>query len=356
MKPAHGGQLAAIARQFGIEASTLIDFSANINPDGPPAGVVSALKAALEDPTMLELYPDLEERLLKDSIAAYAEVESAQIAVANGFVPLLEATLGALSIRRCVVPMPAFTEYRKTLERAGVAMTPHRLDAAQDFHYEPSALVAGDHDAILLANPQNPSGVCASSAQMQATVRQAAARGMLVLLDEAFIDYAVQASLTDDVARFRNLIVFRSLTKFHALPGLRVAYAVAHAECAARLNAYLPPWPITTLAARGICAALEDKAYVARSREHNLERRARLEAGLREIGLDPHPSSANFLLFQAPETAAKTFWQQLIVEHGLVLRDCSDYESLPPGYLRAAVRGDAENLLLLRGLAKALQK
>ena len=357
MRPTHGGQLAAIARQFGVEASGLIDFSANINPDGPPAGVVEALRSALDDPATLGLYPDLEERRLKESIAAYAGVEASRTVVANGFVPLLDAALRTLPIRRCLVPVPAFTEYRRTLERAGVAITTHELVAADDFPYEVSAFVTGDHDAILLTNPQNPSGVSTGYAEMTEIVAAAAARKLAVLLDEAFIDYAAQQSLSSDVGRFRNLIVFRSVTKFHAMPGLRVAYAVAHAELVARLNVNLSPWPITTLAARGVCTALADQAYITRTLNQNAGRRAKLVAGLRVLGLNPHPSSANFLLFKLPDNVhVARFWQRLIVHHGIVVRDCSNYEALPAGYLRVAVRSDTENEFLLRGLGEVLKK
>jgi len=158
--PPHGGQLRQISERFGIPASQLLDFSANINPQGPPASVLQALQAALASPAMLTSYPDLEQAELKSCIAASAGVDVGVTAVANGFVPLFEAALRTLSVRRCLLPVPAFGEYRRTLERVGVAVTPYPLPQETGFDYDPERLIAaletGRHDAILLANPQNP--------------------------------------------------------------------------------------------------------------------------------------------------------------------------------------------------------
>jgi threonine-phosphate decarboxylase len=353
--PHHGGQLRNLATHFDIPATNLLDFSANINPDGPPPAVLPALKHALEDPATLSLYPDLDERELKQSIANYVAVEPAQIAVANGFVPLLEAALRILPIRRCLLPVPAFTEYRNALARARISVMPYPLPASESFRYDPHALLAADQDAILLANPQNPSGICTPYDEMVGLVSEAAARNIFVLLDEAFIDYIPEHSLVRNTTGSSNLIVFRSVTKFHAMPGLRIAYAVGSPALIAALTTHLPPWPITTLASCAARTALVDHDYAAQTRERNTHRRELLIAGLKALNLDPHPSSANFVLFRLPNNIdATTLWQRLILEHRIVLRDCSNFQSLPPGYLRAAVRNEADNERLLQALEQTL--
>jgi threonine-phosphate decarboxylase len=133
------------------------------------------------------------------------------------------------------------------------------------FDYDPDRLIAaletGRHDAILLANPQNPTGALCDRAVLLEIIQAAAGANVHVLLDEAFIDYVLEHSVADQVDRFTTLTVFRSVTKFYAIPGLRVAYAISNPEQTARLNSHLPPWPITTLASIGVCAALRDTAY-----------------------------------------------------------------------------------------------
>lgn len=347
----HGGQLRQVAQRYGVPLSELIDFSANINPDGPPPAVLQSLRDSLEDTSTLTAYPDLEELALKLSIADYVNIPQRTIAVSNGFVPLLQAALHSLGVRGCLLPVPAFVEYRRSLAQADVRLTTHHLSSEANFHYELDAMLAGEHDAILLANPQNPSGVLHSKAALIELVAAAKARNIFILLDEAFIDYAPASSLVDQVASYPNLVVFRSLTKFFAVPGLRVAYAVAAPETVSRLDQYLAPWPIATLASRAVQAALSDRDFASTSRALNEERRTTLEVAIRALDVHVYPSSANYLLLRLPEgMPTHTFYDNSIIEHRVVVRDCSNYEDLEAGHFRVAVKRRSDNRILIEAL------
>lgn len=353
----HGGQLNRIAELFGIPVSGLLDFSANINPEGPSLMALEALREALKNPATLSEYPDLEETQLKFSISAHTGVPPDAIIVANGFVPLLDAALRALPIRHCLVPMPAFGEYRNALERAGVMVTPVVLDQAADFRYQPDELLAmlrgGVHDSILLANPQNPSGVLCDRATLRAFIEEAARLNVYVLLDEAFVDYAPEHSLVKDAEQFRNLVVFRSVTKFHGIPGLRVAYAVASSAMTQVIRQNLAPWPITTLAAIAARATLADAVYAERALRLNHERREDLISQFKNLGLRIYPAAANFVLIHFRTIAeAEDCWERLIVDYGIVLRRCTNFEAISHDHLRCAVRGDEENSRLIGALAQ----
>ena len=351
----HGGQLQQIAERFGTPLSQLLDFSANINPEGPPSSVLSTLRASLDELSTLTEYPDLQLTELKQAIASYARVAIPNITVANGFVPLLEAVLRALPIRRCLLPVPAFVEYHKTLGRAGVEIAPYALDPNSNFKYDPAAMVAGEEDAILLANPQNPSGIGHDALLLRDLVAKAYEKKMYILLDEAFIDYVPQYSLTTETEAFSNLIVFRSVTKFHGIPGLRVAYAVASPALSMSIGDSVPPWPVTTLASRAVSAALGDRPYADRARAHNIERRISLQNALERLGLLVYPSSANFILFRLRAAIdPDIFWQHMIIEHGIVLRACANFDGLPSGHFRAAVRTREQNNRLTAALAQTL--
>jgi threonine-phosphate decarboxylase len=102
--PLHGGQLRQIAERFDIPLSELLDFSANINPAGPPSSVLSTLRASVNDPSTLTEYPDLQQTDLKQAVARNAGTSEKNVIVVNGFVPLLEATLRTLKIRTCLLP------------------------------------------------------------------------------------------------------------------------------------------------------------------------------------------------------------------------------------------------------------
>jgi threonine-phosphate decarboxylase len=357
--PVHGGQLRQIAARYGISLECLIDFSANINPAGPPPSVMAAIRRALEESSALATYPDLDLLELKQAIANRADVEPENIAVANGFVPLLEAALRSLKIKKCLLPVPSFGEYRRAIENAGIVITPYCLSQDKGFEYEIDAIRNAllDHscDAILLANPQNPSGTLCDAGRMLQLIETAAQHSIIVLLDEAFIDYCPFASLTRQSMEQANVIVFRSVTKFFAIPGLRVAYAVGRSRHIRAMDRSIAPWPITSFASDAVCAALRDGTYTEESRIVNERRRVWLEQELVRLKIATYASSANFLLLRFPAAFdVSLLWERMIVEEQIVLRSCANFEGLAGGHLRIAVRSEPENERLIRGLERVL--
>jgi threonine-phosphate decarboxylase len=357
LPPVHGGQLGQIAARYGIPAERLLDFSANINPAGPPPSVLTAIRRALEEPSTLAMYPELELFELKHAIARYAGIEPEDIAVANGFVPLLEAALRSRKINRCLLPMPSFREYRNALENVGVIVIPYHLSPDANFRYVPdtirSALREYSCDAILLANPQNPSGAICDIDDMHQLLGVAAQCSVTLLLDEAFIDYCPRRSVAQWSIEQKNAIVFRSVTKFFAIPGLRVAYAVSGAPEVNAMNRFIAPWPITSFASDAVCAALQDDVYAEESRAANDRRRFWLEQELAGLKIATYPSGANFLLLRFPaEVDVSLLWEKMIGQEHVVLRSCANFEGLAPGHLRVAVRSEQENERLVRSLER----
>ena len=289
---------------------------------------------------------------LRQSLAGYAGVRPGNVVVANGFVPLLDAALRILPIRSCLVPVPAFVEYRRTLERSQVEMIPHILAADSAFSCHAGALFNRSCDAILLANPQNPSGVLSSRETLLRIAEEAAERNIFVLLDEAFIDYCPGISLVREIDRFPKLIVFRSVTKFFGIAGLRIAYAAANTDLCKHAEESIAPWAVTALASLGAGLAVQDEAYARHTIALNNERRDRMQTAIEKLGIHVYPSAANFLLLRLPGSIdCRQFWERLIREHHIVLRNCSNYEGLGDGHLRAAVRTDTENDRLIEALA-----
>ncbi len=359
--PAHGGQLHAIAEQFSVPVTALLDFSASIVPGGPSPRVTRAIANSLSKPEELRAYPDLESWALRAALASYAHVSAFNVVVGNGMVPLLSATLRAMAARRCMIPVPAFGEYRRTLRREGVAVETWPLSDATGFQPDLEQLVAScaerECDTLLLTNPHNPTGAVLAAAELSAAVQQAQRKGIRILLDEAFIDFVPQVSLSAQVPELSNLIVFRSVTKFFAMASLRIAYIVAPNQLAAGLTELLAPWPISTLAALGAIAAIEDEAWIADTLSSNRRERENLATQLAALGLTVYPAGANFLFFRLGEAHRnRTAWERLIVDHGIVVRNCATFEALDQTYFRVAVLGSSDNQRLIRALGAVLNE
>jgi threonine-phosphate decarboxylase len=356
--PAHGGQLRQIAEQFAVPMNELLDFSASIYPDGPPACVLEALNEAIHSPAILRDYPDLDLPELRIALGAYAAIPPANILVANGVAPMIDATLSALRSRRCLLPVPAFGEYRRVLTKCAVEIHPYHLLPELDFRPDCEQLIGACQrhqcDTLLLTNPQNPSGITLSAENMKDIVQHAAENKIRVLLDEAFIDFVPEGSLSHDVLAFSNLIVFRSLTKFFSMAGLRVAYLIAPEHVVRDISCNLAHWPVSTVGAVAASKAVEESAYVATTILRNRVERDWLRGELLGLRMSVFPSSANFLLFRLPEELRSiSLWEHLIVDHRIVVRNCASFEGLDSSYMRVSVRNRADNELLIQALSSS---
>jgi threonine-phosphate decarboxylase len=275
------------------------------------------------------------------------------IVIGPGAEALLAPCLRTMGVSCAVVPVPAFSEYRRVCEQEEVELLPLALDRNRWFH--PSVEDLTRADALILNNPHNPSGALLTRDE----VLQIASCGARVLLDEAFIDYAPHASAARDAVANARLIVVRSLTKFYGCPGLRVGYAVAHPEVASAIAQHLPAWPVTQLAINALAAAVTDVEYTEATLRENAERREGLRAGLEALCLTVFPSAANYLLVELPagKPNASFLRQRLLARHGVLIRNCDSYEGLAAGrYIRVAVLAEEDNVRLLAALAAELTK
>jgi threonine-phosphate decarboxylase len=353
--PAHGGQLRALAQQFGVSEESLLDFSASIHPSTPSASILKKLTAQIcTRPELLSTYPEATYADMRAAIARYVTVHPDSIAVSNGVMSLLQATVQAFGLKQCLVFLPAFSDYERTLRLAGCATAPLLLKPSNSFQPDLKDISDAFHakgiDSLLLANPHSPSGVLLQSDALQIMVRQAEAARKYLIIDEAFIDYTPQASLAMLSENSRYLVILRSLTKYFAIPGARVAYLVSHPEHTRHVAEALPLWPVDNVAALLAQYLLDEDSTEKRD---GMEReRAWLSGQLSALGVNVFPASANFLLFSYD--SPRNLWQKLIRDHGVVVRACGNFAGLDDRFFRVAVRSRPENKRLISALRACL--
>lgn len=348
----HGGDIAGAARASGRTMDELLDFSANINPLGPP-GAVRAVLRAYADAGDLEHYP---EPGLPDLCAALAQarcVGTESIAMHAGSAALFDAIFRSLAPQRIGIPIPAFAEYRRAADACGIPVHALALDPSSGEPFDPARIAtwirAERLDTVVLTNPHNPLGFAVARDSLLGLIE--ASEQATFVIDEAFADYDESISLATDAARHPRIIVVRSLTKFYAMPNLRVGYAIARAERSRAIARFVPAWPVSGIAAAAAIAALGDAAYATRTRAANAAARAALSGDLAATGIRVLPAAANFLTFETDRVSERR--AQLLAHDGILIRDCSSFTGLPADrYARVAVRTPAENARLLAALRR----
>jgi threonine-phosphate decarboxylase len=352
----HGGDVWQVAEEFGIEASELLDFSANINPRGLPEAALRRLASDAANPRLLSFYPDPSARALRRALREKLGVPEDSILVGPGAEALLSPIVRTIAPRRALIPMPAFSEYRRVCEAEGIEVMPFPLDRSELFRV-PSARLCDaieTGDLVFVNNPHNPSGSSITRSDVEQIRQMAAAREATVLLDEAFVDYVPELSLALQAARDPRVVVLRALTKFYGCPALRVGYAIAQPETVRRMRSLLPAWSVTQLAFDTLVEAIGDHGYEARSIADNALERERLAGSLAALGFLVLPSAANYLLIELPDgmPSACELRRWLITNHHILIRNCDSYEGLSEGrYIRVAVRGPEDNLRIIATFA-----
>ena len=352
--PAHGGNVHAFAREFGVRVRDVLDFSANINPLGFPAGI---RRAVLESLDLLGHYPDPDSVDLRAALASYHGVPKSRVMVGNGSTELIYLVARGLRPKGALVTVPAFSEYERALVLAE-APTDFFITSEQNGFTLRHAPGAAGFDLIFMANPASPCGTLLDPEELVPIVSELERRGITVVLDEAFIDFVEEASFKGFLGRFKNVILLRSFTKFFGIPGIRLGYLLASEDLIARLSVYREPWSVSTPAQAIGLECLRDRRFIEESRAVVAEERAWLSARLEEIGgLKVFPGSANYLLIKFTEpgwTAALA--RKRLAARAILVRDASNFRGLDQRFIRVAVKLRADNERLVAALASMAEK
>jgi histidinol-phosphate aminotransferase len=286
--------LEVVAARAGRPADELIKLDANENPYGPSPHVREALASFAG----FHLYPDPDQRDLRAAIAAYVGVDAEHLIVGNGSDELID-----LLCRVYLEPgdetidcTPTFGMYRFSIELAGGRAV--EAPRASDWSIDPDAVreSIGERTRLIFAtSPNNPTGNVISESTLDALLET----GRIVVLDEAYVEFASQGSFSQRVREHDNLVVLRTFSKWAGLAGLRVGYGIFPPGIAEHLWKVKPPFNVNRAAEVAVRATIEDIASVRANVDRIVGERDRMAALLGEIpGLRVWPSASNFILIQ----------------------------------------------------------
>ncbi|GIO10499.1 threonine-phosphate decarboxylase [Cohnella xylanilytica] len=366
----HGGDWVTAEERYGRPETGWLDFSANMNPAGPPEAVGAIFRDHWRE---IARYPDPAVRGLRAKLAREYGIPPEAVLVGNGAAELIDLAVRGIGPASALLAQPSFKEYEDALKKGGVAVRTTRLAKERDYLLTeaeldsaisgpgtpgvPSVPGADGPDCVFLGHPNNPTGRLVPRETIDRLRRNAS----LLLLDEAFMDFVPEekdVSLIREAAESERLIVFRSMTKFYAIPGIRLGFMVAHPKRIAELRALQPPWSVNFLAQLIGEAVLDEREYAARTRAWLQEERPWLTGRLRSLGIEACPSDVNYLLGELPAASgwtARTL-QDRLAGRGILIRDASLFQGLSERHFRIAVRLRGENERLLQELEQALSR
>lgn len=324
----HGGDIHAIARRHNWDWREVIDFSANINPLGPSPLVKEAICGAID---RIAHYPEREPECLRRLLAETWKIRQQQILLGNGATELIFFLCRVFHTTRATLALPVFCEFHRAFPGAGAVA----LDCPETWP---------ESGLFVLTRPANPTGRTIDLDVLQTWLASSRAD---VVIDESFIEYSNAPSAAALIDRFPQVMILRSLTKFYALPGLRLGALIAHPERIASWNDRREPWQVNVLAEAAAHAALRDTAHAERSLDFVTREREWLIEEIRGIpGAEPWPTSANFIFVRLAHPV--TPLTDHLLREKILIRDCASWPGLAGPAIRIAVRTRRENELLLR--------
>jgi L-threonine-O-3-phosphate decarboxylase len=318
----------------GASDATLLDFSANTNPDRPQ-GVVSVYESAYGAATK---YPEDDYCAYRTAAGEYLGCEPLNVVPTAGCIEALRlafgVTLGADD--DALLPKPSFGEYEREVRLQGATPTFVAHDGLLDTDPAP-------YDVVVVCNPNNPTGDGYSRAELVAYAERCRAADTVLIVDEAFLDFTDHRTLAGEP----GVVVARSLTKVFGLPGLRMGMAIATDDLRDRLDAARPAWGLSTPAADVGTYCLRRTKFVAETRDRVRRERRRMTDHLRDA-FEVYPSEAPFLLLGVHDRPVRDVIDDARRE-GIVVRDATTFRGLD-SHVRVAVRRPAENDRLLDAL------
>lgn len=354
----HGGDVETAAARFGGNAADFLDFSANINPLGPPREVLQALEHGWQ--TVLR-YPDPGHRAFKMLLSDRLGLTPDYISVGNGAAESMALILLGLAPRRVGTVEPGFSEYSALSRQFGAEVLHVRGREELDWRAEPEDIekLMERVDLLFLGQPNNPNGVQYPVEVLQRLARKAETIGTTLVIDEAFMDFIPESqrqSLAPRLKEYPQVIIIRSMTKFYAIPGLRLGYALGRPELIHAMTEKQVTWSVNGLALIAGEACLrsgenfeqETMALVTYERE-------RLTTGLEALGCKVTRGEANFILAALPEPWTATSMQAALGERGILIRSCAMYPGLGERHVRFAVKDAEANGRLLETMENIME-
>ena len=267
----------------------------------------------------------------------------------------------AINPKKAWIPVPSFTEYERALQACNTAIEFFPLSASDDFvmdhqlaHIIQSKEEEALPDIIMICNPNNPNGRLVLPEVLKQLVEICRERSIYLVVDECFLE--LNGAFMQSAVRYMKdnpyLFVLDAFTKTYAMPGIRLGMGYSmNFNILKQMHIQMPQWNVSGIAQLAGIKALEEAEYLESAILILEEERKWLAKQLKQLGCYVFQSDANYILFQSEKN-----WKKLLLEQGILIRDCQNYRGLQKGYYRVAVKTREKNETLIKAMKQVLME
>lgn len=351
----HGGNVHKASRLLHTSLDQILDFSANINPLGMSPKGMDAMNKAFQH---VIHYPDPDMTDLFDITSKLWDMPKECIVFGNGAAELIYSICRLPNIEAVYVPAPGFSEYMHGAHSCGLPVIEYELQfdmESFDFNYPLDTILhdlnQSKHRLVFIGNPNNPCGTLwkHKSHELFEVCKK---NSHYLVFDESFVDFLGDAySMRNYVKEYGNVMIIHSLTKFYAVPGLRIGAMMANPMIINFIKSHIPSWTVNHLAQIYSEKALQDIDYIQETRAVLTEEKKWLYKELIQMdSLQCIKPSVNYILCHLDNQYSLKDMMQKLYHQSILIRDCSHYTGLGSNWFRIAVKTREQNEQLLQSL------
>lgn len=345
----HGGDVYTEGILKGRE---LIDFSSNINPLGVPKSFKDNIEEALIKVTR---YPDVKYRELIGYLKEYLigesnfNISNDSFLLGNGAAEVIDLAIS--SFKNILIAVPSFAEYEEDALKWGANIMYSYLSEAMEYDYEDIYSKLQEVDALIIANPNNPSGNIINKSSFDKIINFCEENNKTIIIDEAFVEFTglKEQSFINEVNSYKCLFIIRALTKFFALPGIRFGFGVSkNTALINKLKKRQNPWNINCFAETAAKYVLKDKEYIASSLKWIEEEKKFLPEMLKTIPFIErvYNTNSNYVLCKLKGITGEELYNKCM-KQGVLIRRARNFKGLDDTFVRFAIKDRELNTKLL---------
>lgn len=299
---------------------------------------------------LIESYPEPEPYSLEKSIAERIGVKPCNVMATNGATEAIYLVAQTYADALSLIVQPTFAEYADACRLHHHTVSGIKNISELTENLNSNVHVGNNKKALLwLCNPNNPTGAVTDKQTIINTAREHP--DILFVLDESYAAYTKSEVVKPhEAVSLNNVVLLSSMTKDYGIPGLRLGYAVGTEELISRFRSQRMPWSVNAIAIEA------GKYLIAHAEEYQINvsalcsERTRVAEALNGLGIRTWRSDTNILLAELPHGTAAALKQYLIEEHGILIRDASNFDSLSPRHFRIAMQLPEENDTLIKAI------
>lgn len=350
--PLHGSNPQYLYEAIGKKLpEKYIDFSANINPLGPPAALKDKWPDFYHE---IMVYPDPQAKVLTEKIAEKEQIPADSILIGNGGAELITLIARMLKGKKVLIVQPTFSEYEKACLMNQCEILYHSLkEPDYELNLDELRIKLQKTDAVFLCNPNNPTGRQFSTSTILSLMEECEKLDCFFILDEAFFDFLSEYdSFVPYIRRFSKFIIIRSMTKMFAIPGIRLGYLLAGPSIVAELSPLQSHWSVNALALRIGELCIQNDGFIQMTKAYLDSERKRLFEFYKNQHFWVSPSEVNFYLMKDPTQKDQFELFGYLLDQGMIPRHTYNFPGLEGRWLRFAIKSQAENSRLLEVLTR----